>query len=169
MESSLAEGEGGWWGLIVCLKKDQMGKITQTALQFEDRQGLLHHSLLQSLDSKKGLELELMQQPGSGGGSLGQPRDRHTPRVGTGVRNSGLEIRGQGAAMELVRTLQLVVRKRCVCSAAASPGDHGMSSTCQEAVTSPSPLEAGCTEADPKLLEALSLAELPDQPQVSDT
>lgn len=53
MESSLAEGEGGWWGLVVCLKKDQMGRITQT----------LHPSVLQSLDSKKGLQLELMQQP----------------------------------------------------------------------------------------------------------
>lgn len=32
----------------------------------------------------------------------------------------------------------------------------------------PKPLEAGCTDADPKLLEALSIAELPDQPQLSD-
>lgn len=64
VESSLAEGEGGWWGLVVCLKKDQMGRITQTTLQLEARQGLLHPSLLQSLDSKKGLQLQLMQQPG---------------------------------------------------------------------------------------------------------
>lgn len=64
MKSSLAEGEGGWWGLVVCLKKDQMGRITQTALQLEARQGLLHPSLQQSLDTKKGLQLELMKQPG---------------------------------------------------------------------------------------------------------
>lgn len=64
MESSLAEGEGGWWGLVVCLKKDQMGRVTQTALQLEARQGLLQPCLLQSLDTKKRLQLELMQQPG---------------------------------------------------------------------------------------------------------
>lgn len=69
--------------------------------------------------------------------------------------------------MGLVRTLQLVVMERCVCSAAASPGDHGLSSTCQEAVTKPSSWKLGA-EADPKLLEALSIAELPDQPQLSD-
>lgn len=63
MESSLAEGEGGCWGLVVCLKKNQMGRITRTALQLEARQGLLHPSLLQSLNSKTGLQLELIQQP----------------------------------------------------------------------------------------------------------
>lgn len=69
--------------------------------------------------------------------------------------------------MRLVRTLQLMVRERCVCSAAASPGDHGLRSTCQEAVTSPSPWKLGA-QAEPKLLEAVSTAELPDQPQLSD-
>lgn len=45
--------------------------------------------------------------------------------------------------MGLVRTLQLMVRVRCVCSAAASPGARGLSSTCQEAVTSPRPWKLG--------------------------
>ena len=65
VESSLAEGEGGWRGLVVCLKKDQReAGITPTALHLEARQGeLLHPSEMQSSDSWKGLQLEPTQQP----------------------------------------------------------------------------------------------------------
>lgn len=145
VESSLAKGEGGRWGLVVRLKRDQKG----TGLP------KVHYSL-QPDRLLTDAELRQLERTGAGtnttagvmGGSLRQPRDRHL-RAGTGVRSSGLDVEGQGAGH--CTTPQLMLRARCMRTAAASP-EQGLSTTCQAAVTGchqPKPLEAGTRKQSP--------------------
>lgn len=148
VESSLVEGERGWWGLVVCLKKDQRGMGSP--------------KLLYSLKPDRGTaapladaELGQLERTVAGTNTTArvmgrQPetatrQTRHL-RAGTQVRSSGLEVRGQGAAV--VRTPHHTAAdaqgEMCTCCCSfprrAGPEQH-MPSSCHQLKL----LEAGCT------------------------